>query len=84
MKNVIPKFLVVSIIILGFFYSLLVTLGLHIVDSTEDYKLELESHLGDTLILENDTTTIIDYSMFHEHFILNNGKTVSTKLINKD
>lgn len=41
------------------------------------------NHIGDTLILNNDTSIIVDYSFFNNSYILYNRQTVNANFANK-
>lgn len=43
----------------------------------------IESKLGEKFIFENDTVTVIDYSLLTSTYSLSNGAEVSFKLIDK-
>jgi Na+/proline symporter len=38
-------------------------------------------HMGDLFVIDGDTLTIVDYSLFRESFILSNGTRVNYYLI---
>lgn len=42
---------------------------------------QYREHIGETHILEKDTLTIVDYSLFKESFTLSNGVEVNKNLI---
>jgi hypothetical protein len=44
-------------------------------------KEKYERHVGEKHIIDKDTLTIIDYSIFEETFTLSNGQKVSYKLV---
>lgn len=51
--------------------------------SIERQRVDISEHVGDTVVFQNDTVTIIDYSFVHETYTLSNGQKVNTKLYNK-
>lgn len=50
----------------------------------DDKKLEYEKYIGETVIIEKDTLTIVDYSIMGDNFTLSNGLNVNKKIIIKD
>jgi len=46
-------------------------------------KTKFEVNIGKSVIIENDTLSIMDYSMLESNYTLSNGKKVSFELINK-
>jgi len=57
--------------------SMLSKAGDQINRESEKYK----KHIGEKFILDNDTLTIVDYSLLNETFILSNKTEVNSKLI---
>ncbi len=49
----------------------------------EEYTDGVESILGSKVIIDKDTLTIIDYSIFSQNYTLSNGSKISFKLIEK-
>ena len=43
-----------------------------------------KKHIGNTYVMDKDTLTIVDYSMFEENFTLSDGRKVNYSLIVKD
>lgn len=50
--------------------------------STEEDKYK--KHIGEKYIIDKDTLTIVDYSIFSENFTLSDGRKVNYVLIGKD
>lgn len=50
--------------------------------STEENKYK--KHLGEKYIIDKDTLTIVDYSIFNENFILSDGRKVNYVLTSND
>lgn len=50
--------------------------------STEEDKYK--KHIGEKYIIDKDTLTIVDYSVFSENFTLSDGRKVNYVLIGKD
>ena len=50
--------------------------------SAEENKYE--KHIGEKYVVDKDTLTIVDYSIFNENFTLSDGRKVSYVLIGKD
>lgn len=71
--------------------ELLITIGillllLSAVLSMGDYSGQLEtakSLLGEKVIVESDTLTIVNYSMWHDDYTLSNGLTVAEDYVMK-
>ena len=49
----------------------------------EAEKQKYEHHIGETLIINKDTLTIVNYSILYETFILSNGTSVNYKMVPK-
>ena len=49
---------------------------------TEENKYK--KHIGEKYIMDKDTLTIVDYSIFSENFTLSDGRKVNYVLIGKD
>jgi len=41
----------------------------------------MQEHLGETVIIDGDTSTVVDYSTWSNTYTLGNGKTISEELI---
>jgi hypothetical protein len=54
-----------------------------IEDEVKEYESELSSYLGDTVVINKDTLTVVNYSIFNETLILSNSVEISPKLISK-
>tara|TARA_R110002124_G_scaffold286377_2_gene467141 strand:- start:7 stop:258 length:252 start_codon:yes stop_codon:yes gene_type:complete len=50
--------------------------------NTEENKYK--KHIGKKYIIDKDTLTIVDYSIFSENFTLSDGRKVNYVLIGKD
>jgi hypothetical protein len=50
--------------------------------NTEENKYK--KHIGEKYIMDKDTLTIVDYSIFSENFTLSDGRKVNYVLIGKD
>lgn len=47
----------------------------------QEEKNKVENKLGQRLVLERDTLTIIDYSLINQNYTLSNGKQISFELV---
>lgn len=47
-------------------------------------KEKYEKYIGEKHIIDNDTLTIIDYSIFKETFTLSNGQSVNYNLVSNE
>lgn len=59
----------------------LMTLQIIIVESAES---NMEQHLGESIIIDKDTVTIIDHSLFFGEYTLSDGRTISEEFLNID
>lgn len=71
------------IIITVFLFGLLILFVNWTFDLVEEEKVLMESHIGDTLIIKQDTLIVLDYSMFLETYTLSNSIKVSRKAVEK-
>jgi len=53
------------------------------LDELNSLDQDMKNAIGDTIILQQDTLIIIDYSLFNENFTLSNGKEVSSEFVTK-
>lgn len=72
--------------LLIFFCFILAGAGIVYLLSYADKKIDQEnfsytSKLGTKYVLDKDTLTIVDYSIWNNSFRLSNGKTISKSLI---
>jgi len=47
----------------------------------DEEKDKYKSKIGDTYVLDGDTTTVVDYSTIMETFTLSNGKKINSSLL---
>ena len=81
----IIKFHFIGVVISGLLLVITTSTILYIsLDYYFSIKQKFESNIGKTYIINNDTTTIIDYSILNNTFILSNGSQVNYKLIVKE
>lgn len=72
------------IMLLSFLISILIIISFTIyvlkLSKTEilQTKMPYEKHIGNKVLIGNDTLYIIDYSIIHNTFILNNNMSVDT------
>ena len=52
--------------------------GFNELNKSED---KMKANLGKKIILEKDTLSIVDYSMFNNNYTLSNGKTISSHIV---
>lgn len=71
--------LLVTIVLFAFVYFMLFSLNNTMQEMDDEYK----SNIGKEIILEKDTLTIVDYSLWDETYTLSNGVKVSTDFIKK-
>lgn len=61
---------------------LFIGIGLYIITySVEEESLRYKDQVGTQVILDGDTLTVIDYSMWTDSFTLTGGVTVDSKLV---
>ena len=53
-------------------------------EGMDDASAKYKEHIGEDYILNKDTLTIIDYSIWNDSFTLSNGVEVSYQLIAKE
>lgn len=71
--------LLVTIVLFAFVYFMLFSLNNTMQEMDDEYK----SNIGKEIILEKDTLTIVDYSLWDETYTLSNGVKVNTDFIKK-
>ena len=63
---------------------LLITIAISIPKYFIDKEIDsMKSHIGDTVIIQKDTSVIIDYSYILNQYTLSNGKNVAKELVEK-
>lgn len=77
MKNVIIGTLIVFITSVTSFYYLTNSLSSELNKKTDEYK----SKIGQRIVIEKDTLTVVDYSIVMETFTLSNGKQVNSVIV---
>ena len=50
-------------------------------DKAIDIDAEMAKHVGDTIIIEGDTSVIVDYSLLNDTYTLYNGKVINKSLV---
>lgn len=71
-----------NIILISTVIMLLAIFVLKYLNYKQDKIIEkYKSNLGKEIIIKNDTMTIIDYSLFKEVYIMNNGKEYNSNYI---
>lgn len=63
---------------------LLKSAGNDITKKLNTQENKYKKHIGEKYIIDKDTLTIIDYSIFSENFTLSDGRKVNYVLISKD
>ena len=48
-----------------------------------DIEATYQEQIGEQVIIKTDTLIVVDYSMFNEHYILDNGSTISKAYYDK-
>lgn len=77
MKNVIIGTIIVFITSVTSFYYLTNSLSSELNKKTDEYK----SKIGQRIVIEKDTLTVVDYSIVMETFTLSNGKQVNSVIV---
>ena len=49
-----------------------------------EHRIEMEAHIGDTIIVGIDTLVVVNYSYIEDDFQLSDGTDVSTKFVIPD
>lgn len=75
------KMLITGFIGIVLIAALMVWLISKFASSIENESQQYKNKIGNKIILEKDTLTIIDYSLFNQTFTLSNGKTVNKSFI---
>ena len=76
-------------LLLGLLVFILVSaLATHFTYKDIDYrynesKYKLEKNLGETVVINGDTLTIVDYNVLSETYIMSNGTKVNYDLVEK-
>jgi len=55
----------------------------HLSNSFESNNIKIKSYLGKSFVINNDTSTIIDYSFIEGNFTLSNGTKINFDLVEK-
>ena len=76
-KNIAISIILFSTLVIILFVISIIDFGNKFVNMDDKYKTKI----GEIFILEKDTLTIIDYSLFNKTFTLSNGKEVNSNLI---
>lgn len=50
---------------------------------THSMTEEMKEHLGDQVVIDSDTTTIVDYSIWGGEYTLSDGTTISKEFLNE-
>jgi hypothetical protein len=64
-----------SLIVIG----IIIALGI----KSNNEEVKIKSYLGQKVLIQKDTSLIVDYSSWEKNYILNNGDKVSFDLIDK-
>jgi|TARA_R110000737_G_scaffold240714_1_gene252288 hypothetical protein len=78
---------VIFALICTFFIHILSSGFSEVVGGMDKRDKEMKSHVGETVIIDKDTLTIIDYSFMDNNYTLGNGLKVSEAFLqnqNKD
>jgi hypothetical protein len=54
------------------------------VEAFEDYTVKFETKLGTTYVIDNETLTIVDFSLVKEVFVLSDGREIHANLVFSD
>ena len=49
-------------------------------DKVDTHSAQMKSGVGEKLVIENDTVTILDYNLFGDTYGLSDGRKVSAKI----
>lgn len=75
MKNLIAALVIISLFAFGIY---------HLSNSTKalsDISKLMESNVGKEVVLDNDTLTILDYSLLNSTYLLSNGISVNRVIV---
>jgi len=77
------KFIVglVSIIAFCILWFLCYLVVHSVTEKYRDINNSMESHLGDTIVINKDTCIVTDYSFVNSSYTLSNGSTINMELI---
>jgi hypothetical protein len=67
--------------LLGIIFTILIIVMLVKCDDLKDKSISMSNHIGDTIIIQNDTLVIVNYDLFN--YKLNNGLMIDEKLFSK-
>jgi len=79
MKKLILSVVILAAMFVGSIYYMTTLLTEQIDIETKVYK----DKVGEKIVLNKDTLTIIDYSMLNSNFTLENGTEISKELVDK-
>jgi len=79
MKKLILSAVILAAMFVGSIYYMTTLLTEQIDRETKVYK----DKVGEKIVLNKDTLTIIDYSMLNSNFTLENGTEISKELVDK-
>ena len=82
-RNAWIRNIIISIIFISVLVYFLRTTGHRIAEDLRTDKVKMEYYVGESIIIDGDTSMIISYELLQETFKLNNGKTVSLILVEK-
>lgn len=85
MRNrwLIPSLGLIIVLVLGYMGINFIREISSTVKHMEDDNQLYQSHLGDTVILGEDTLLVVDYSIINGIYTLSNGVVVNSLIINK-
>ena len=79
-SGIIDIIIIAVLIISGWFFAIYASQTSIKLDSK---ILEIESMIGEKVIFKSDTLLIVDYSLIHSSYTLEDGKEISFELIKK-
>jgi hypothetical protein len=77
MKNQIIERLI-FMVILSIALTVVITSMIGIIETEEK---EMKSHVGEEVIIQNDTLIIVSYSLLNNEYSLSNGTVISAELV---
>jgi len=84
MRKIIISFFAISIILTVLIYGMIFMIGKSVVNSYNSYEDSVKIMVGDKVLLEKDTLSIIDYSLVNKTYELSNGSNISFDFAKKN
>lgn len=81
MNKTIFKMVLTTIIILGTIFYLISRKGADVTIKLENLEEEMSSNVGESLVIDGDTLTIVNYSIVSNSYTLSNGVEIDKSFL---